>query len=360
MKFGDAISLYQGWRRSQHMADSTLKTTECGLRHLRKFCDGIGLNDVRNATTQTLLSFTLWVRKAKGSKGTWSQNYQAFLVWTAQDFFRYLYETERVLTDITLGLPPMHKAKTLPRNLMNREQVTRLLHQPDLSKPEGFRDRTIFELLYSSGLGGGEVCDLTPYDLDLHSRVVRIVQGKGRKDRNVPVGKVATQFLQEYTKRVKPVLLKKKQKPDGRLFLMGTQRLRNRFNHHCEGAKLGGGFTVHSVRHSCATEMLRGGAKDASVDELIILLELQIQKEFEEGNSLTSEADELEQRIAERQNEHDDLQPIRNQIAHSHSLEEANALIERYEAEKPGQVSSMETHIENRDTAPNFDFPDIN
>ena len=46
---------------------------------------------------------------------------------------------------------------------------------------------------------------LTPYDLELHSRIVRIAQGKGRKDRNVPVGKVATQFLREYVKRVRPV-----------------------------------------------------------------------------------------------------------------------------------------------------------
>ena len=50
---------------------------------------------------------------------------------------------------------------------------------------------------------------------------------------------------------------------------MGTQRLRARFNRHCAGAKLGNGFTVHSLRHSCATEMLRGGASVRHVQELL-------------------------------------------------------------------------------------------
>lgn len=107
-------------------------------------------------------------------------------------------------------------------------------------------------------------------------------------------------------------------------------------------------------------ELLGDCDKDASADELIILLEMQIQKQFELGKSLTSEVDELEKRIAEKQREHDDLQAVRDQIAQSRSLEETSALIERYEIEKPEQISSMETHIENRDTTPNFDFPDFN
>ena len=162
----------------------------------------------------------------------------------------------------------MHKAKTLPKNLMNREQIARLLHRPNLSTAEGFRDRGIFELLYSSGLRGAELCALTPYDLDLQSRVVRIVQGKGRKDRQVPVGKVAAQFLAEYLRQVRPVLRKKK-KADSPLFLMGTNLLRQRFRKHREAAHLGDIYTVHSLRHSCATEMLRGGASVRHVQELL-------------------------------------------------------------------------------------------
>ena len=265
----EATAVYIDWRRGQHLAANTVKADETVLKHWIRFCRAYALEDVREADKAMLLAMAERVRHGKSARGAWSKNYQSKILWTVRDLFRYLYETERILTDITLGLPPLHKAKTLPKNLMNREQIARLLHQPNLSTAEGFRDRCIFELLYSSGLRGGELCRLTPYDLDLQARVLRVVLGKGRKDRQVPIGKVAAQFLQEYLKQVRPVLLKKQRKPDGRLFMMGTNVLRQRFRKHREAAHLGDIYTVHSLRHSCATEMLRGGASVRHVQELL-------------------------------------------------------------------------------------------
>ena len=138
-----------------------------------------------------------------------------------------------------------------------------------LSKPNGFRDRTVFEVLYSCGLRGGELCKLTPYDIDLQERIIRVVQGKGRKDRHVPVGKMAKQFLAEYMKTVRPLLLKKKKTFDGSLFLLSTIGLRKMFCRHRDKAGLSDVFTVHSLRHTCATEMLRGGASIRHVQELL-------------------------------------------------------------------------------------------
>lgn len=185
----EAAAVYQDWRRGQHLAESTVKADEVVLKHWIRFCRAYGLEDVREADKAMLLALAERVRHGKSARGAWTKNYQSKILWTVRDLFRYLHETERVLSDITLGLPPLHKAKHLPRSLMNREQIARLLHQPNLSTATGFRDRCIFELLYSSGLRGGELCRLTPYDLDLQGRVLRVVQGKGRKDRQVPVGK---------------------------------------------------------------------------------------------------------------------------------------------------------------------------
>ena len=85
----------------------------------------------------------------------------------------------------------------------------------------------------------------------------------------MPVGKVAAQFLSEYVKQVRPVLLKKVRKPNGSLFLIHTNVPRERFQKHRDGAGLGDIYTVHSLRHSCATEMLRGGASVRHVQELL-------------------------------------------------------------------------------------------
>ncbi|MGB3514228.1 MAG: tyrosine-type recombinase/integrase [Microcoleaceae cyanobacterium] len=265
----EAAAVYQDWRRGQHLAESTVKADGTVLKHWIRFCRAYGLEDVREADKPMLLALAERVRHGKSARGAWTKNYQSKILWTVRDLFRYLHETERVLSDITLGLPPLHKARHLPRNLMNRGQIARLLHQPNLSTAEGFRDRCIFELLYSSGLRGGELCRLTPYDLDLQGRVLRVVLGKGRKDRQVPVGKVAAQFLQEYLKQVRPTLLKRKKNPDGSLFLISTNTLRKRFQKHRDAAHLGDIYTVHSLRHSCATEMLRGGASVRHVQELL-------------------------------------------------------------------------------------------
>jgi len=264
-----AAAVYQDWRRGQHLSASTVRADEIVLKHWISFCHLHGLADVREADKPHLLALAAYVRHGKSARGPWTKNYQSKILWTVRDLFRHLHETERLLSDITLGLPPLHKARHLPRNLMNRDQIARLLHQPNLSTAEGFRDRTIFELLYSSGLRGGELCRLTPYDLDLPGRTLRVVQGKGRRDRQVPIGKVAAGFLAEYLRQVRPVLLKKKRKPDGSLFLIDTQRLRKRFQRHREAARLGDIHTVHSIRHSCATEMLRGGASVRHVQELL-------------------------------------------------------------------------------------------
>jgi len=265
----EAAALYQDWRRGQHLAESTVKADGTVLKHWIRFCQSYGLEDVREADKPMLLALAERVRHGKSARGKWSKNYQSKILWTVRSLFRFLYDTERVLSDITLGLPQLHLAKVLPRSIMNREQIARLFHQPNLSTAEGFRDRCIFELLYSSALRGGELCRLTPYDLDLSARILRVVQGKGRKDRQVPIGKVAAQFLNEYLHQVRPVLLKRARKPDGSLFLLHTQTLRKRFQKHRDAARLGDIYTVHSLRHSCATEMLRGGASVRHVQELL-------------------------------------------------------------------------------------------
>jgi len=97
--------------------------------------------------------------------------------------------------------------------------VNKLLRVPNTSSPIGVRDRAMLELLYSSGLRAGELCKLTVYDLDFETRIVRILEGKGRKDRLVPVGRTALDWCKKYLKDVRPVLLPRNQGNAAKLFL---------------------------------------------------------------------------------------------------------------------------------------------
>jgi integrase/recombinase XerD len=151
--------------------------------------------------------------------------------------------------------------------------VTKLLQAARLSTPTGFRDRTLFEVLYSTGLRGGELCKLTLYEVNLQERMLRVIEGKGRKDRVVPVGKVAASYLAEYIRAVRPILLGDQQTPAVFVTARGapfkTNNLRQQFILHRDRAGLPDIITVHSLRHTCATEMLKGGASIRHVQELL-------------------------------------------------------------------------------------------
>ncbi|MCH2156411.1 MAG: tyrosine-type recombinase/integrase [Opitutales bacterium] len=181
----------------------------------------------------------------------------------------YHSEQERILVEITRHMPVLPTPCPLPRDILNKDEVTRLLQQADLSTLEGFRDRTALEILYSSGLLGEELCKLTVYDLDMKERTIRLVQGKGRKDRLVPLGNVAGRYLEAYLTDVYPKLQKKEKASRMTLFLIHPASLRERFKNLCLAAGLPDTLSTHCLHHACATELLRGEASIRHVQELL-------------------------------------------------------------------------------------------
>ncbi len=171
----------------------------------------------------------------------------------------------------------LHKPHRLPKGVLTNEQVLRLLAQPELATPNGYRDRTILELLYSSGLRGLELARLTIYDVDFKDGTARVVQGKGNKDRIVPLGRTAAGYLREYLAHIRPILLGRavRQKAVERLFLTGrggafnSNVLRRLVRRHAKAAGLPPTTAAHGLRHACATEMLKGGANVRHVKELL-------------------------------------------------------------------------------------------
>jgi integrase/recombinase XerD len=204
-------------------------------------------------------------------------------MWAVKDFYRVLHQRGKVLVNPCADLPPMRKPKPLPRGVITAAQVNRLLHAPDVKKPHGFRDRAALELLYSSGLRGRELCSLSIYDVDFEKRLMRVVQGKGRKDRLVPVGRVALNYLKEYIEKVRPLYHAKatpqscasQQRTSHCLFLttkgspFTTVYLHKQIKHYRNVARLPQSVSAHSLRHACATEMLRGGASVRHVQEML-------------------------------------------------------------------------------------------
>ena len=282
MKFKDAIDLFVEDGRVRELSPRTLDHYRMFLERFAEWAECRGVSDARDVTLEYVLEFrrSLDGRQGPGGKKT-TVAYRNRHVRCARLLFRLLFRRGLILSNLAARIPEYRDPKKLPRGIMDKDQVTKLLQAAHLTTPTGFRDRTIFEVLYSTGLRGGELCKLTLYEVNLQERMLRVVEGKGRKDRVVPVGKVACSYLAEYIKAVRPILLAgpepgrraEKQTPVVFVTAQGepfkTTNLRQQFILHRDRVGLADLYTVHSLRHTCATEMLKGGASIRHVQELL-------------------------------------------------------------------------------------------
>lgn len=174
-------------------------------------------------------------------------------------FFQFLIETEKLESDPTSALVLPKKPHTLP-DVMTIEEVIKVLEVPNTKKPIGFRNRTILEVLYATGMRISELVNLDVYDIE--SDEIHIRQGKGLKDRIVPLGEIALDYVREYVKIIRPKLAK----DTLALFVSKSGRRMNMVDllmmvRECgEKAGLAKRITPHTLRHTCATHMLQGGA----------------------------------------------------------------------------------------------------
>jgi integrase/recombinase XerD len=274
MNFKDAIALFVEDGRVRELSPRTLEHYRMFLDRFAEWSECRGVPDVRDVTLEHVLAFrrSLDGRQGPGGRKT-TVTYRNRHVRCARLLFRLLFKRGLILSNLAARIPEYRDPKRLPRGIMDKDQVTKLLQAAHLTTPTGFRDRTIFEVLYSTGLRGGELCKLTLYEVNLQERMLRVVEGKGRKDRVVPVGKVACSYLAEYIRAVRPLLLREEQTPVVFVTAQGTpfktNNLRQQFILHRDRAGLPDLYTVHSLRHTCATEMLKGGASIRHVQELL-------------------------------------------------------------------------------------------
>ena len=166
-----------------------------------------------------------------------------------------------------LSLP---KSTSLPRGILSITQARRLMAAPFPGSVIGQRDRAILELLYGTGLRLGEAARTDVTDLDLRSGLLLVRNGKGRKDRIVPICGSAATALDLYLRESRPELVAR---IDAALFLsrdgarLGAPGLRVRVKSY--GRRIGVTLTPHALRHSCATHLLRGGADLRHVQALL-------------------------------------------------------------------------------------------
>lgn len=248
--FLDALWLEQG------ASDHTLAAYRRDLTAWQHYLVAQG-DDILAPGTQQL---PVWLEARR------EQGYQlrsnARLLSTLRSFYRWARLHGQVASD------PLAEVK-LPRvlpglpNTLEEAEVERLLMAPDIETPLGVRDRTMLELLYACGLRVSELVSLTSDAVNLRQGVVR-VRGKGDKDRLVPMGEEAADWLEYYMKTGRPALMSDPTKPalfPGRSDkAMTRQTFWHRIKAHSITAGITRPLSPHTLRHAFATHLLNHGA----------------------------------------------------------------------------------------------------
>lgn len=245
-------------------------TVEAYLRdvsQLEHFCEDRGFESPTTVDTESLKHFIQQIADMGLSANT-----QSRMVSGVRAFYKYLLLEDRIETDPSNLLETPKIGRKLPETL-SREEVEDLINSVDLSKPEGERNRTILETLYSSGLRVSELVELKISNIYFNEGFMRIF-GKGSKERLVPLGGIASKRISDYLKQVRIHIDVKKGAEDN-VFLnrRGSPLSRVMIFNIVKQAAIDAGIkkniSPHTLRHSFATHLVEGGADLRAVQDML-------------------------------------------------------------------------------------------
>ncbi|WP_419831658.1 site-specific tyrosine recombinase XerD [Endozoicomonas atrinae] len=186
-------------------------------------------------------------------------------------FYRYLLQSEQIPADITANIEMPRQGKALPKTL-SEDDVDSLLSSPETNTAIGLRDRAMLEVLYACGLRISELVNLNMDNINLRQGVIRII-GKGRKERLVPMGQSAIEWLEQYIKKARGDLLNEHESrtlfPGRQGRPMTRQTFWHRIKHYNTVAGINTEVSPHVLRHAFATHLLNNGA-DLRVVQLLL------------------------------------------------------------------------------------------
>jgi integrase/recombinase XerD len=230
-----------------------------------------GLSDVRAVREEHVTRFACRLASEPTGGGTGlALASQAAYLGAVKRFFAFLARRRTILADPArdLALP---NPQRLPKRVLSEAQARRLMAAPFPGSVIGLRDRAILETLYGTGLRRGECLRLDLMDLDLGQGVVLVRDGKGKKDRVVPVAGRAALALDVYLLDSRPELQRTAR--EGALFLSYSGRRLSKaglglvLERHAQA--IGLRTHPHALRHACATHLLKGGADVRHIQELL-------------------------------------------------------------------------------------------
>lgn len=248
------------------VSDSTAKAYVRDVERLVDWLSATGRASVDMIDHRGLREYVYHLKDAGRAPSTIRRTLSALA-----SYFGFLVEEGRIATDPTELVQPPAPRRPLP-DVLGVAEVEALLEAPDPESDRYLRDRAILELLYATGMRVSELTGLTRSDVDLEARMLRVI-GKGDRQRLIPFGEPAAQALERYLRDLRPKLADSSS--EGAVFLNrrggGLSRMSvwTTVKENARRAGIQRKVSPHTLRHTCATHLLEGGADLRIVQELL-------------------------------------------------------------------------------------------
>ncbi|MDM5182216.1 site-specific tyrosine recombinase XerC [Massilia sp. DJPM01] len=265
---GNLLRSYQNafleWTVTSGLSESTASIRRRALDGFILWCDERGLDrpqDITRPILQRYQGHLYHYRKADGAP--LSFNTQATRLMPIVAFFKWCARENHILYNPASDLVLPKPSRQLPRHLMSVAEIESVLNQADIGTPSGVRNRAMLETLYSTGIRRAEMIGLSLYDVDTERGTLMVRQGKGRRDRLVPIGARACAWVVRYVREVRPQLALTLDQRTLFVTDYGEAFEKNRLSDMVKLHMRHAGFAsggCHAFRHAMATHMLENGA----------------------------------------------------------------------------------------------------
>lgn len=258
------IDGYLEYLKARNYVPQTIQFQHSALRAFMVWCADRGLSRVTEINRPALMRYQRYVAYAMSYRDKpLSIQTQCKYITAVRRMFRYLTMNNVLLYNPAADLELPKRPHRLPRHTLTAEEAELVLSQPNMTDPLGLRDRAILEILYSTGIRRQELINLRCGDIDNGRGIVAIRAGKGQRDRFIPVGTRALEWVRKYLADVRP--LYETQDRDSLFLTDGGLRLDRNYlgrtvKRYIAQAKIEKQGSCHLFRHTMATLMLENGA----------------------------------------------------------------------------------------------------
>lgn len=266
---------YLLWLRMKNCSSVTLESWKLRLKRFSEWCEQRGVESLEGVTPDLLAAYRRWLFHYRNPRTGAALKFasQAAYLMPIRRWFAWLHEAGYLPQNLAADLELPKEEQRLPLTVLTADEVERILNATDVSQPLGLRDRALLETLYSTAVRCSELTALQIYDLQPERRILSVRQGKGRKDRVVPLGARALTWLEKYLADVRPRLVE----PSGEatLFVTATGRAFGRTHvsalvrRYIERAGIAKPGSCHLFRHTTVTLMMESGADVRSLQLLL-------------------------------------------------------------------------------------------